>query len=531
MPVWRGGGGPLMKADNDEPNGAGASANHPVPTEPAGDDPQALFFDPYAVIQQLGFKDRPSQITYGTLFQMVWKSPVIHAVINTRVRQVSSFAKPEHDRYKLGFRIKLRDAEREPTKQDRIWMRDMESVIMTTGVTKNARGRTGFGSFLQQIVWDSLVYDQMCFEVVPNRKGQPAEWYAVDGSTMRLADTAKGYLDEDDTKEARYVQVYDGMVIAEFTQDQLCFGIRNPRTSIQNCGYGNSELEMLIQAITALLFGWNYNKSFFTQGSAAKGLLNLKGTMPQKQLKAFRRQWAMMVQGASNQWRTPILNAEDVQWVNMQSNNRDMEFSSWIDFLIKVCCSMYSMDPIEVNFQYGNSGQTSSLQEASNREKITESKERGLRPLLEHISAAVNKYILWPLNENFEFCFVGLDAMTRDQVADLNQKRVKTTHTVDELRAEDDKPPLPDGLGEIILDPTFLQWAQIKMGQAEGADGEDGMPGAPGDEEEPGGEQDDDEDDDFESLLAQYDKKDEPKQEEPNKPPVNKSMVVLEIEG
>lgn len=79
--------------------------------------------------------------------------------------------------------------------------------------------------------------------------------------------------------------------------------------------------------------------------------------------------------------------------------------------------------------------------------------------------------------------------MTRDEIAELNSKRVKTFLTIDELRAEDDLPPLPDGKGEIILDPTWLQFAQGKdmaeQGEEEGAMGE-------GEEEM-----------DFESLLAQ----------------------------
>jgi hypothetical protein len=150
---------------------------------------------------------------------------------------------------------------------------------------------------------------------------------------------------------------------------------------------------------------------------------------------------------------------------------------------------------VEVNFQYGNAGQKSTMNEVSNKEKTTESKERGLRPLLRFIAEKINQFIVWPINEAFEFAFVGLDAMTQDQSAELNTKRVKTMMTIDELRAEDDLEPLPDGKGEMVLDPTWVQYAQMQDG---------------GDEMEGGGEfgQDGDEDDtDFESLLSQYESK------------------------
>jgi hypothetical protein len=479
--------------------------NAPVPKEPTEGEPKSLFWDPFAIVEQLGYKERPSNITYGTLQAMVWKMPIIQAIVQTRVGQVAAFSTPQHDRYQLGYRIKLRDSQQEPTKQDKVWMEQAESMIMRTGVTNNPRGRDSFETFLRKISWDSLVYDQMCFEVVPSRDGIPSEWYAVDAATMRIADSATTYVDEDDTKAVRYVQIYDGMIIAEYTQEELCFGVRNPRTDIRLFGYGTGELEMLVNCITALLWAWEYNKRFFSQGTAPKGLLNFKGAVPEKQLKSFRRHWYQMLAGVENAWRTPITNADDLQWVNMQNNNRDMEYNAWMDFLIKVACSMFQMDPVEVNFKYGNTGQKGGLQEANNKEKIIESKERGLRPLLRFISQQINRNIIWPMNENFEFTFVGLDAKTQDDVANLNQKRVKTMMMVDELRAEDDLPPLKDGLGEVILDPTWLQYMQAQQMAEQG-----GMEGGPGGFGEAGGEEGGEEgegqtfgDVDFEALMRE----------------------------
>jgi hypothetical protein len=217
---------------------------------------------------------------------------------------------------------------------------------------------------------------------------------------------------------------------------------------------------MLIPAVTSLLWAWQYNSKFFSQGSAAKGILNFKGAIPETQLRAFRRHWYQMISGVENAWRTPVTNADDLQWINMQNTNRDMEFSAWMDFLIKVVCALYCLDPVEINFLYGNIGQSSTLQEASNKEKITESKERGLRPVLNWLATWINRGIIWPMNENFELEFVGLDARTRDEVNAYNQTAVRTIRTIDELRAEDDLPPLPNGTGQVLLDPGWLQVKQ-----------------------------------------------------------------------
>ena len=499
---------PLTKADlalqgqddqDDAPGGShpDTALDNPVPDENATDDPKSLFWDPFAIIEQLGYKERPSSVTYGTLKAMVWKTPIIHAIIQTRIQQMASFCQPVKDRYEMGYRVKLRDSAKEPSPEDKKWSQQAETMILRTGVTDNPRGRDTFEKFVRKIMWDSLVYDQFCAEIVPNKRGEPAEWYAVDASTIRLADTASTFLNEDNTEAVRYVQIYDGMIISEYTQKELCFGVRNPRTDIRLFGYGVSEIEMLMTVITAILFGWTYNQNAFSQGSSQKGILNFKGAIPERQLKAFRRHWYQMVSGVENAWRVPITNAEELQWINMQNSNRDMEYSAWFDFLIKISAAMLTIDPVEINFKYGNTGQRAQMNEAANKEKITESKERGLRPLLRFLETQINQYIIWPLNESFEFKFMGLDSKTREEMADLNTKLVKTVRTIDELRAEDNLPPLPEGKGEIILDPTWLQFASGKDQMAQQGD-----PNAPGGDAQPGADGQGD-GMDFQQLLAE----------------------------
>jgi hypothetical protein len=506
---------PLMKAEPATPDPEGEDSQEtapggdqmdtaegePMPDEPTDQDPKTLFWDPFAIIEQLGYKERPSAVTYGTLKAMAWRTPILQAIIQTRIQQMAAFSQVSRDRYDLGFKIRTREATHEPTPAEAKWIKQAETMMLRTGITDNPRGRDSFEKFLRKFMWDSLVYDQACMEVVPDRMGRPTEFYAVDASTFRLADTASTYLNEDEKTAVRYVQIYDGMIISEYNQEELCFGVRNPRTDIRLFGYGVSELEMLMVVITAILFGWDYNQKAFSQGSSQKGVLNFKGAIPERQLKAFRRHWYQMISGVENAWRTPITNAEDLQWVAMQNSNRDMEYNAWFDFLIKIACAMFTIDPVEINFKYGNTGQKSGMTEANNKEKIVESKERGLRPLLRFAEACINQWVIWPINENFEFKFMGMDARTREETADLNTKLVKTVRTIDELRAEDDLPPLPDGKGECILDPTWLQFASAKDQAAQG-----GMPGmAPGSQMggQPGAEGEA-EPVDFQQLLTQY---------------------------
>lgn len=469
---------PLARAESgNTTSGSGDSAGlasasrrkeYTLPTE-ADEDPRALYWDPFAVVEQLGYKDKPTAMTYNTLRTIVWRVPIIRAIIQTRINQVSAFAVPQKNRFDPGFRIKLRDSSARATRAVRKYESELETMIMQCGVRSDARYRDNFEQFLRKFVLDSLTLDQACAEIVPGRNGRPSEWYAVDAATIRLADMRK--LSPDlDPQAIRTVQVYDNVVINEFRADEMMFSIRNPRTDTRSYGYGTSEIEMIMSTVTSILYAWNYNQNFFQQGTVAKGLLNLRGKIPERQLKQFRRQWYQQLASVTNAWRTPIVSAEQgVDWVNMQNSNRDMEFSAWMDFLIKVACACFQMDPIEVNFKYGT-GSQKSMFDSGNRAKVVESKDRGLRPLLRFIGRELDRYIIHPIDEDFTIEFVGLDSSTPKELADLNTQRVRSMFTIDEIRTENDLPPLPGGAGEVILDSNWLAFRRELMARDQQAE-------------------------------------------------------------
>lgn len=884
----------LMKAED---GGMIPGSRGSLPGDPVG-DPEAIYWDPFALVEQLGYKEKPTAITYGTLQAMVWQLPILRAVIKTRVDQVASFCQPQMPPHEPGFRVRMREAVRTPQRFELKEMQRLEDWLMTTGVVrKDRRERHGMEHLIRQVVNDSLTYDQVNLEIVPDRRGRPCQWYAVDPATIRFVDSAK-LAPEHDMDAPYCVQIYDNVVIGEFSRRQMAFGIRNPRTDIRSHGYGtclhpgtsiktteglrrvrelacgdgrfsveingrsiparayatgakplwrlslddgrvlhcspdhrlqtcsastgrfewrrleelkpgdvvasdvtplregvslgrwrytpeasarsapwqidhagadlwevlgwmvgdgnfrvcaegdtkdrqygrcvtlfyfgpgediicerhrailrkyglpdayypaetgyevrfnhegfgrwledqagsapmnlggsrvpqaalglpwdercaflrglfsadgsvsskgenvvlgctdaglladvqrllwslgirsriwtgtvhkdvgreekgcadgglyvydkdpffaevgylqeskrpifddsaadavpgawqgtradvvcsafaaryalaliesrtsrdpdfrrlsglvqdpprwgvtrrwlrdrlegvsasdldwhharvesvidigeeiemydvevfddvhafvaeglivhNSESEMMVSAITYLLWGFQYNAKYFSQGSIPKGVLNIKGPIPERQLRAFRRQWYQMVSGVESQFRTPIVNAEELEWLALDKSNRDMEFSLWLDFLIKIVCAIFAMDPIEVNFKYGGTGQKSMF-EAANKVKIVESKAKGLQPLLKFLARIFNENVLWPNTADFAVEFTGLSPMTAKELADLETQKVRTYMMIDEIRAMHDLPPIPDGLGQFINDPNWME--------------------------------------------------------------------------
>lgn len=433
---------------------------------------KSFIIDPLDFNSNFGYKDKPYSLSYQTLKSMS-KVPVINAIIKTRKNQIADFAEPQSDKYSTGFiiRRKARPGQNnyENTEEDWRNIEFIQNFILNCGVNQSWEA-DDFETFIRKVVDDSLTFDQMTFEVVRDNKGYPYEFFATDASTFRVADSYDD--DEYDGTEKdqikgyypSYVQIYQGSVVNDFYPWELCFGVRNPSTSIYNVGYGVSELEELITTVTAMLWAEEYNKRFFSQGSAPKGLLRVKGNVSEKQLSAFRQEWLSMITGVQQSWKTPIVDA-DIDWIDLQKNNRDMEYQQWSEYLIKLACSVYAIDPNEIGFNISTSGQKS-LFESNNEGKLKHSQDKGLYPLLKFIQRKLNKYIVSQLDDRYELLFVGLNGMTISEELDIETKKLQNFQTVNETRRKYNMEDI-DG-GDVILNPTFTQQQMMSKMQGDG---------------------------------------------------------------
>ena len=248
--------------------------------------------------------------------------------------------------------------------------------------------------------------------------------------------------------------MYQNQKVSDFYPWELCFGVRNPSTNIHANGYGCSELEEMINIVTSLLYGDEYNRRFFSQGSAPKGLLRIKGVNNEAALQQFKQQWQSMISGVMQAWKTPVVEA-DVDWIDLQKNNRDMEYSAWTEYLIKLACAIYNIDPIEIGWDISRGERAGGLNEANQADRLQHSKDKGLYPLLKFIQRKINKYIVEQINPDFEFVFMGLNGMTISEELDLDIKKIQNFQTLNEIREKYDLKPLDDG--DIVLNSTYVQ--------------------------------------------------------------------------
>lgn len=354
--------------------------------------------------------------------------------------------------------------------------------------------RWKFDSFLRAIVYDSLVYDQMAVEFVPkeaatvNGRFNLHHFLPVDGSTIRYSspelqkykdseinlsqdilypeeelkaveerDTLE--LDDDrlENNEYKYVQIIKGRIQRAFTEDELSIGIRNPVTDIYSNWYGLPELEILVSLVSSHLQTEYYNKSYFQQGFSAKGILHVKANLNRSKLEELRRHWTHMVKGNRNSFQTPIMSGmEEIQWIPLTQNHNEMEFNLWLNYLIKMICSIYQIDPSEIGYGMKDEG-GAGMSGDNTAEKLGQSKGKGFVPLMRFVSEFVNRNIIDKLDPDYCLEWVGLEDESSEDRIKRQSQEVKYKKTVNEIRGESGLPTI-EGADDLVLDPVYFQW-------------------------------------------------------------------------
>ena len=374
-------------------------------------------------------------------------------------------------------------------------MRVAEQYILNCGKTDGRpfdKKKWIFDSALRAIVRDTYTYDLYATETVPDNAGRPHYWFPVDGGTIKYASAdLKNYKDLSTTDFARldilyperdaaemvdqgtldldpkalhagdykWVQTIRGKIERAYTEDELKVGIRNITTDIYNNGYGLSELELAVSLVTGHLNAEYYNQAYFTQGFSAKGILHIKAAINRRKLESVRQQWQHMVRGSKNSFQTPIFaGVNEVQWIPLTQNHDDIGFEGWMRYLIKMMCAIFQIDPAEIGIGFKDEGPGGGgLSGDNTQEKLQQSKDKGLVPLLRHIEHYINEDILKPFDDRFVIQFTGITDESKADALDRQEREVKFKKTVNEIRDEDGLPPIP-GMDNIILSQEFLAW-------------------------------------------------------------------------
>lgn len=386
-----------------------------------------------------GYRDPNNGISFGTLNRM-GEIFIVKAIINTRIEQVQNFLKYSLDDQKPGYQIRYKKSpgseDKELNEKDKKIVDYIVKFLEEGGENDKWECEDNFQEFTRKVLRDSLVLDQMTFELVRARNMNLKKYRAVDAALIRQLGTNDpryaqmfenfrwhGYL-------PRYAMVWDGQIIRHpvtneyvvFYPWELGYGVRNKTTNVLRNGYGCSELETLIEIVTWILWGMQYNGNFFKQGSQPKGFINVKnGNIDQGTLNEFRQDWKQTMSTVYNSHKIPVIQGIDLEWIDLQQTNRDMEFTEWIKFLLVIACAVYRMDPSELGFQFQDAARI--FGQEGQKERLDHSRQKGLTPLLVFYQNVLNKYIISEIDDRLELVFTGIEIEDEAAQVELDKKK------------------------------------------------------------------------------------------------------------
>lgn len=439
---------------------------------------QSVFLDERRIEMLGDYYERPGAFNFDSLRMMAEKVPILAAVILTRQRQVKRFCRVQESGKGPGFAIKPKDAAAKLGEDEKRSIQLLEGFFTNCGWESSPRQRArlkrdNFSNLMAKLVRDSLVLDSAPIETEWKRDKRLGldGIYAVDGATIRLC-SELGYRGDD---EIFALQVIQGNIRAAYTYDDLIYVPRNPRTDVMVGGYGMSETELLVQTVTGFLNAMTYNLKYFDSNTIPKGMLHLSGDYSEADLNAFKRYWNAMVKGINNAWTLPVMVSKNQEskaaFEKFGVDVDDVMFAKWMTFLTAIICAIYGIGPDEINFESFSASSTSTLSGSDTEEKLVNSKDKGLRPLLTHFEDLFSDYIVSEFGDKYVFRWTGLDEMTPEQ-AWIEEQALSTVNEARKARGQEEVEWGDCPLNQVVMG-AYMQSKQ--------SSGEDyGNPDAPG---------------------------------------------------
>lgn len=454
-------------------------------------DIRSFLFDPFdSYYTTGGYKQGRKRVSFEVL-KKVGDTPIVGSILSTRVFQIQDFLRFTSNDRDEGYTIRRKrslfeDKQKDISTEDKKTIEKIVNFLESGGMRSKWDMTDDLHDFVRKVMRDSLTYDQLAAECQRNRRYELIGYTAIDASTIRLLETIDPRFIEQSKQKyqekfgylPRYAQVYQSNILTNpttreqvvFYPWELMYAQRNPSTQMEKNMYGTSEIEVLLDIVTWSLWGLQYNGNFFKQGSNPKGFINIKdGSASMDVINDFRQTWRQMVAGVNNSHKLPIFSGIDLEWVDLQSTNKDMEFQQWMEFLIIILCSVYTIDPSELGYQFQRQSQLFGQQ--GQKERLQHSRKKGLKPLLVFLEKVITKFIVSELNADFEFHFTGVDNEDEVEAVDLVSKKLTAGIVSFESEFEKEMGRPYDPKKDTILNPAFLQAQQMKMYGGEASNG------------------------------------------------------------
>jgi hypothetical protein len=435
---------------------------------------------------------------------------LVASILRARGNTMAMHGHKRKDRFDIGFEIEIKPEFEQyikPEQMSKIRERieRLEKILLNCGsnegldpnehmslsdfLDQQARNGLSFGRFATEIIYD---------ELEPQKEGQERrrEFHSfrpVDAGTIynvirdneagaqsirnssikRLKELAGENVHIDlaalEADNYAYVQNIDGVPVQAFTPNELIVYNMFPSTDIEHAGYPVTPIDTCISSITTHLSIDAYNRLYFQNGRAAKGILVVKSEeIDQATIQKIRQDFMASINNVNNSFRAPVFGVgveDEVNWLPMVSSAGDGEFQFLYDQVARNILSTFNISPDELpgygHLSRGTNQQT--LSESSNEFKLTAARDTGLRPLILKFQAFFNEKLLPIIDpELSQICYIqlsGLDAQSREQESLRLQQDMPVHMTYDEVLGNVDKNPIGERLAGSV--PFNERWQVI----------------------------------------------------------------------
>jgi hypothetical protein len=327
----------------------------------------------------------------------------------------------------------------------------------------------GWREFLEIALEDLLVYGAASIEIAPTRqKDRPLFLWNVDTQSIRINAHWDG-----SPESMRYSQAlgFTGIGVAahdavSLRDKDLLYCKLNPRSYTP---FGLGYLEVAFQAVNAFAGAFDFAERR-ASNATPNYIIFLGENVTMDMSRRWVQWWENEIEGRG---KIPIMGGGHAPTVQpLSSPGQDPLFLAWQEWLVRIIAMAFGLSPMKLNLERDTNRNTADTQATNDWATVA--------PVANALGDAFTRKLLWGVlgyrDLRFAWKVKNSDELLQAQV--LAEEYTMNAITVDELRAFYERPPLPDGLGDMTKSAyENMTKAAAMQGTLPGQASPDGMPG------------------------------------------------------
>lgn len=217
---------------------------------------------------------------------------------------------------------------------------------------------------------------------------------------------------------------------------------------------GCSPITYARESIGLALASQKYGSKFFANGAVPGAVVEVPGSMSEDGLKRAREAWRTANSGVDNAHRVALL-TEGAKFSKVAMSPDEAQFLQTRQFQVPEIARIFGVPPHLISDATNSTSWGSGLAEQNIAFTMF-----SLRPWLERIESGLNRLLFAETADRFRFVKFNLEGIQRgapkERMELYSLGLQNGIYSIDEVRASEDLPPLPDGIGETYRVPLNL---------------------------------------------------------------------------